>query len=74
MAELNALMQQHRHPLAIARFEFGIIIDVDDVDNSAELLSQRQQRLRHFVAKMAITAREKRQPRQVNRPSCRAAP
>ena len=74
MTELCPLVQQDRNPFVVERLEFGVRIDVDDIDSNAELGGQRQQRQLHLVTEVAIAARDQRQRAQINQPFCRAAP
>jgi hypothetical protein len=56
MAELDALVQQHRYQLVIERFEFRISIHVKNLDPGPKLGRQKMQGSLHVVTQMAVGA------------------
>ena len=59
VAVLDVALQQDRHQLTVGRFQRRIGIDVQFLDRRAVLAGERQQRIAHRVAQMAIRARER---------------
>ena len=68
MAELPSVRrvarEEHRDEVAERRLERGVGVDVDDAQRCAVRRRHRAYRLQHFVAEVAVRAREQRQPQR----------
>lgn len=62
MAQLDTVKDEHGHEHIVARLEFGIGVDIDDVDVRAELGRKRRELSVHVVAKVAPGPPVKHQP------------
>ncbi len=60
MAEFIAIVQQDRNQFIIQGFEFGVGINIKNVNFDAEFGCQRTQRQFHFLTEMAIRPRDQR--------------
>ncbi len=63
MAKLGFTAHHHWHPFAIRLLEFRMGIDIDHLDNGAELIADRPQRGQQIIAKVAPSAAIDSQPR-----------
>ena len=61
VAQLVLAMEQHRHEFVPARFEFGMLVHVDDLDLPAVLGGDRLQRRDQVVAQVAPLAAQYRE-------------